>query len=199
MANNPGLKMQVNEVWSDKYQGYIHKVGNLYRMPFERIDKSGRVRQCNRYAVEVKCGGCGKIHLNDWANYRKYESAYCSAKCGSEARRRPDGHKKRKHKNEEDSYIMVKAESHPNVTNDGYVAEHRLVMENLIGRLLSMSEKVHHLNCIKSDNSPDNLILCKNNRDHHLIHGSLNKCVAQLMDLGYLRFDKKNRVYIVSV
>ena len=54
-------------------------------------------------------------------------------------------------------YIYVFSPDHPFATKDGYVFEHRLVMEKKLGRLLTKEEKVHHLNHIKTDNRPENL------------------------------------------
>jgi hypothetical protein len=68
-------------------------------------------------------------------------------------------------------YMMVKAPlDHPNHSrNGGYIQEHRLIMEQHLGRHLSRSEIVHHINGIKTDNKIGNLELT-NNKKHTLIH-----------------------------
>lgn len=65
------------------------------------------------------------------------------------------GHKK-KHS---DGYIKVYFPDHPKSTKDGYIMEHILVMEALIGRHLADNECVHHINEIKDDNRKENLKL----------------------------------------
>ncbi|MGA9772364.1 MAG: HNH endonuclease signature motif containing protein [Blastocatellia bacterium] len=56
-------------------------------------------------------------------------------------------------------YIYIYAPDHPAANVDGYVLEHRLVMEKKIGRHLTAAEVVHHLNENKDDNRIENLEL----------------------------------------
>lgn len=50
----------------------------------------------------------------------------------------------------------------------GYIYEHRYVMEKKIGRLLIKKECIHHINENKSDNNIENLVLCKDSREHRI-------------------------------
>jgi len=59
----------------------------------------------------------------------------------------------------EKGYIKLYKPDHPNATKYGMIMEHRLVMEEIIGRHLYKHETVHHKNGNRKDNRPKNLEL----------------------------------------
>ena len=78
-------------------------------------------------------------------------------------------------------YIYVSARNHPNKVHNGYIFEHRLVVEKKIGRYLRQDEHIHHLNGIKDDNRPENLAIT-NNKDHDRmsVRHALQKRIREL-------------------
>ena len=104
---------------------------------------------------------------------RKVHYWNCKCDCGLTMQLRPDCIKLRSSKG--CSSCIKSGENHPAYkggvkhNNKGYnvvlVAphtyklEHRLVMEEIIGRYLEPNEEVHHKNGIRNDNSKDNLEL----------------------------------------
>ncbi len=65
-------------------------------------------------------------------------------------------------------YILIHAPDHPNAVK-GYVRQHRLVVEESIGRYLERDEVVHHINDDPSDNRLGNLELT-NKAEHMRLH-----------------------------
>lgn len=82
------------------------------------------------------------------------------------------------------SYNRIKAPGHPAANADGYVVEHRLVMESAIGRYLKPEEEVHHVNMKKLDNRIENLLMIGSSRDHHRLHKYMERCAAYLLRGG---------------
>lgn len=72
-----------------------------------------------------------------------------------------------------DGYIYVYKPEHPRNLNN-YIAQHRLVMEEFLGRYLKPSEIVHHINEIRDDNRLENLLLIRNRSEHTRLHNLLN-------------------------
>ena len=63
-------------------------------------------------------------------------------------------------------YILVRKPNHPHATKAGYVREHRIAVEQAIGRFLLPTEVVHHIDDDPSNNKFSNLIVFENQAVH---------------------------------
>lgn len=92
--------------------------------------------------VAFKCEGCGKDVML-YPSQIALDRRFCSRECSADTRR-----------------IGYIKEGYRCFTIDcKQVYEHRLVMEEMIGRPLFVHETVHHKNGNRLDNAPDNLEL----------------------------------------
>lgn len=72
---------------------------------------------------------------------------------------------------------------------------HRRIIEDELGRSLSSSEIVHHIDGDKDNNSRDNLYLCKDRAAHLVAHNSYANLLTELVHRGYIRFNADTGVY----
>lgn len=110
-----------------------------------------------RDAVVKSCARCGtEMRLKPSQAGRVYCSRACMA---SGATRRPLDrvHNGRSARKDAQGYVMVYEPSHPNTSQKGWQYEHRLVAEAALGRYLTSTEHVHHVNHVRDDNRPENL------------------------------------------
>jgi hypothetical protein len=115
---------------------------------------------------EVSCLNCGKpFYTNPSHNW-----TCCSMKCKSEYYSGAASHMWKGGKFVQDltGHKFVALERPDRVSK--YVAEHRMVAMQSIGRLLEQYEKVIHLNNVPDDNRPENLYICGTNSQMRRIH-----------------------------
>lgn len=80
-------------------------------------------------------------------------------------------------------YWRVIARDHPRASREGYVFEHIIFAEGMIGRCITNEEQVHHMNLDKSDNSLDNLAVLPSLRDHARLHKYMERIGAYAFGL----------------
>ncbi len=114
------------------------------------------------------CPNCEK----EFFIYDKYrQQKFCSKKCMN------NGINSAKWKGgkyiDGQGYVHVKNRNHPYADHQGYILEHRLVMEKKLGRFLLITEEIHHLDYNKQNNNPNNLEL-HNSSSHRTKHNLEN-------------------------
>lgn len=177
-------KIKINCVYCNK---------ELLVYPSRFLRASNKVtcnKECSknyRGKISTFCNNCKKkIEIY---RYRKglYGKIFCNRKCKTEWMKTSPLFKKENNprwnggRYEERGYVYVNAQNHPNKTRNGYIFEHRLVMEKSIGRYLDKDEHIHHLNGIKNDNRAENLIIVNNkNHDRFSIKHALEERIRKL-------------------
>ena len=84
-------------------------------------------------------------------------------------------------------YKFVFCPGHPGVNSKGYIYEHILVAEKMLGRFLKSEEVVHHIDENKSNNTPNNLMVFATDADHTRFHrlDKSNRTLYCINDIWY--------------
>ena len=136
--------------------------------------------------LKIICKECGKSFYSKYPN-RKFCSTTCSSKgrtmlpnagqfkkgvgCGKVGDKHPSW--RGGIKINRTGHVSVYSPTHPNRDKQGFYKEHRLVMEEHLGRYLLKHEIIHHKNGEPYDNRIENLQLFNCQSDHLKFH---HKC-----------------------
>jgi|SRR5688500_5349827 len=85
-------------------------------------------------------------------------------------------------------YIWFMMPQHPYCTGQGYIYEHRFLMELKLGRYLTKTEIVHHIDGNRSNNNIKNLFLFQSHSKHITNHN---------LEREYIRTDNSGRICLL--
>lgn len=68
------------------------------------------------------------------------------------------------------SYRQIHMPDHPRSHTDGYVFEHILVAEKVLGKPLLKGTQIHHIDGDGLNNNNNNLVACQDQAYHSLLH-----------------------------
>ena len=152
--------IDIDKTWRNTRPGIWHK-------PFMAKRGNKRVKEWAIYH-EMICKGCSDKYVSPYKRVK-----YCTQLCQNQ-------HNKQFGKNHwrwkggkanvASGYIMVRE------STGKYVFQHRLIMEQHLGRKLTNNEVTHHINGIRNDNRLKNLQLMtrKEHAHHHAISSNCN-------------------------
>lgn len=94
-------------------------------------------------------------------------------------------------------YLYAVVPEHPRATSNGYVLEHRVLMENKLNRLLETNEEVHHIDGDRHNNTIENLEVVSRG-EHQRLHMKLRfpkgrTMIAMVCDGCGTTFEREKR------
>ena len=145
----------------------IFNIENLWWAKGKQHPNKGKNYKKKNSWVVLNCKKCGcefevmRCHAN---------RVYCSRECSEKNRAGENAGQYRGGRLKKNGYFFILNKTHPFANNNGYVREHRLVMEKLIGRYLKPTEVVHHIDGDRENNEEANLQYFKIDEAHRRLH-----------------------------
>lgn len=118
--------------------------------------------------IKKKCQFCGKEFMITLRISKLRPAKYCSRKCVNNSQKTGKSNKIM------GGYKYIYSPNHPNCNCDGYVVEHRLIMEENINRYLTKLEIVHHKDHNSLNNKFENLMVLGSSGEHSRLHRKIN-------------------------
>lgn len=137
--------------------GTVYNYLKKYQIPTRSQEETFTMK--GRKLSKEQCARISQMHKG------KIVSEETKKRMSESSKKGGIGHKK----NRSDGYVYVYFPDHPKSNSDGYIMEHDLVMECVIGRHLKENEIVHHKNKIRNDNRIENLEIM-DFREHARMH-----------------------------
>ena len=141
-----------------------------------------------RTVFKIKCDACGRIFTRSKSEMEKSRidaRHACSPECIGKMGKKP-GYAPRAARRKS-GYIFI-----------GQKRQHKIIVEQKLGRALSRKELVHHIDGDKGNNDLENLLVCHNSKEHNRIHGQLEALAFLLYQKGTIKFCHDCRLYFLD-
>ncbi len=159
--------------------------GAEFYVPPNRIERSktlycssGCKQVGSRRQETVACAQCGEHFTAPLRQRRRY----CSKQCEAVARSTTSQgrwHNGKPVRLSASGYPLIYEPDHPKAYRDGWVLEHRWLVEQQLGRLLDESEHVHHIDGDRKNNDPSNLQVMSKWDHAALTNGEIRQRLAE--------------------
>jgi hypothetical protein len=162
--------------------------------PVEKLHfRNGKWYGGRQYFSRKSCSFCGGPKYSSTTRKSNSKHCFCSKKCQNSFYTKENHPQWVGGYTDSNGYRKIRKSEHPN-SKGGYVSEHIVVAEQMIGRLLNPEERVHHIDCDKRNNNELNLdVLTK--EQHAMAHQSMNGLMKGLIAAGVVWFDRDRKIY----